>query len=92
LKRAAKVDRNQPEVVKALRDRGASVQPLHGVHGGVPDLLVGFRGRNYMIEVKDGSKGSLTQRQVEWHDDWAGQVVTVTSVAEACDIVFVDLY
>lgn len=92
MRRAARVDRNQSEIVKALRERGATVQPLHGVHDGVPDLLVGWRGRNYLIEVKDGSKGSLTPKQVEWHDVWGGQVVTITSATEALSIVFCELY
>jgi hypothetical protein len=48
-KYAAKVDANQAAVVAALRKIGASVQPLHGVGAGVPDLLVGFQGRNWLI-------------------------------------------
>lgn len=39
--RAAKVDKNQPEIVEALRAEGAVVQHLHAVGVGCPDLLVG---------------------------------------------------
>ena len=42
MRRAARVDRNHSEIVEALRRVGASVQPLHGVHDGVPDLLRGL--------------------------------------------------
>ena len=45
MRRAARVDRNQAEIVVALRAGGASVQPLHAVGKGVPDLLVGWRGK-----------------------------------------------
>ena len=39
----AHIDANQPEIVKALRDAACSVEPLHDVGRGVPDLLVGRR-------------------------------------------------
>ena len=82
MRRAAKTDANQGEIVDALRAVGASVQPLHAVGGGVTDLLVGFRGANYLIEVKDGRKPpsarKLTPDQERWHRDWRGQV----SIAE----------
>lgn len=85
--RAAKVDRNQAEIVKALRDSGATVQPLHRVGQGCPDLLVGWRGKNYLIEVKDwqASKSDrmLRETQVEWHGGWKGQVAKVETVDAA---------
>ena len=87
MRRAAKVDANQAAIVEALRACGASVQSLAAVGKGVPDLLVGLRTRNYLIEVKDGSKPpsarKLTPDQVQWHTKWAGQVLTVTSPEDA---------
>lgn len=80
--RAARVDRNQREIVAALRRVGASVQPLHTVGGGVPDLLVGFRGGNYLIEVKS-EKGIHSGDQVEWHGAWRGRVETARNVDDA---------
>lgn len=82
--RAAKVDANQAAIVKALRQMGASVQPLHTVGQGTPDLLVGIQGRNYLLEVKDGAKPpsaqKLTADQIDWHDMWRGQVEVVNSI------------
>lgn len=87
MRRAAKVDRNQSEIVQALRDAGASVHPCHGAGQGFPDLAVGFRGKNYLIEVKDGalapSDRKLTPAQKEWHAAWRGDAVVVTSSSEA---------
>jgi hypothetical protein len=87
VRRAAKVDANQSEIVTALRRVGCSVQSLAAVGKGVPDLLVGLRSRNYLIEVKDGSKPpsarKLTDDQEQWHRKWAGQVLTVTSAEDA---------
>ena len=71
MRRAARIDANQRAIVKALRKAGASVQPLHTVGDGVPDLLVGIAGRTYLIEVK-GPTGTLTPDQVRWHGEWRG--------------------
>jgi hypothetical protein len=85
--RAAKVDDNQTEIVSALRQIGASVQPIHMVGKGVPDLLVGFRGQTLLLEVKDGSKPPskrrLTPDEQEWHQAWRGHVAIVESVEDA---------
>ena len=50
--RAAKVDRNQTEIVQALRDYGAFVVSLATVGKGVPDLLVGFKRHTILMEIK----------------------------------------
>lgn len=85
--RAAKVDANQSEIVAALREVGCTVQLLHMVGKGCPDLLVGRHGTNVLIECKDGNKPpsarKLTPDQVDWHDSWRGQVVVVCDVSEA---------
>lgn len=87
MRRAAKIDANQPEIVRALRGVGATVAHLHSVGAGCPDLLVGWRKQNLLLEVKDGAKPPserrLNDKQVEWHASWKGQVCTVTSVDEA---------
>lgn len=87
MRRAAKVDANQSDIIDALRKAGCTVQPLHAVGQGVPDLLCGYRGQNVLLEVKDGtkppSKRRRTDAQVIWHDAWRGQVAVVSSVDEA---------
>ncbi len=86
-RRASKVDDNQPQIVKALRAAGASVQILSAVGQGCPDLLVGFRGDNFALEVKDGNKPKsareLTPDQRVWHLLWRGRVEVVTCVEDA---------
>ena len=64
MRRASRTDRNQNEIIDALRKAGASVQPLHTVHDGVPDLLVGFQGRNFLMEIKDWQKSRLAQEAI----------------------------
>jgi hypothetical protein len=87
MRRAAKVDGNQGKVVMALRQIGATVQYLHAVGQGCPDLLVGYRGKNILLEVKDGSlsrsRQILTNDEKEWHFCWRGQVRVVNTVEDA---------
>lgn len=91
MRRAAKVDDNQSTIVKALRDVGATVQTLHAVGQGCPDIIAGYRGINYMIEIKDGSKPpsarKLTQDQLDWHAGWRGSVNVVCSVDDALAVI-----
>ncbi len=87
MRRAAKVDDNQSEIVAALRRVGCSVQSLAGVGRGCPDLAVGFRGRNFFLEVKDGSKAPskrrLTPDEEAFHARWRGHVAVVETVEDA---------
>lgn len=91
-RRAAKIDANQPEIIDGLRDFGATVQPLSAVGGGCPDLLVGYRLRNYLIEIKnkDGRanrKKILTPDQETWHGMWSGQKSVVFTLEEAISVI-----
>ena len=79
----ARKDANHDDIVRFLRDAGATVQTLHQVGKGCPDVLVGWRGANLLLEIKDGSKPpskrQLTPDEGEWHDRWRGQVAIVKS-------------
>lgn len=88
MRRAARVDANQAQVVSALRAAGATVYPMHRVGGGFPDLLVTYRRQTHLIEVKDGSKPpskrELTEDEAKFHSEWAGGPIhVVTSADEA---------
>lgn len=87
MRTAAKIDANQPEIVRGLRQVGASVLHLHELGQGAPDILVGFRGMNVLMEIKDGSKPPYAQRltsfEEDWQDRWMGQVIVVRTVTEA---------
>lgn len=50
IRRAAKRDESEGPIVQALEAVGATVQRLSAE--GVPDLLVGWRGRMWLLEVK----------------------------------------
>ena len=82
MRRNARVDSNHREIADALRAVGTSVVSLAAIGRGVPDLLVGFRGVNYLLEIKT-TKGKLTPDQTEFTALYRGVVVVVRSVSEA---------
>ncbi len=87
-RRAAKIDVNQPEIVARIRDLGWSVQHLHMVGRGCPDIMVGARGKNYLFEIKNPeSTGKLTADEQEWHDCWHGQVSIVETIEDVLEVV-----
>ena len=83
---AARVDRNQADIVRVIKMQRCTIQHLHGVGTGCPDLLVGVPtengGVNILVEVKYG-KGRLNKSQSKWHSDWKGQVSVIRDVKEA---------
>ena len=83
MRKQGRTDTNQREIVQALRDIGASVEVLSGVGKGCPDLLVGFRGDTYLLEVK-GPKGKTTEAQDFWRILWRGKPLPIVrTVADA---------
>ena len=82
MRRAAKVDANHGEIVKALRKIGASVQSLAPVGNGCPDVLVALRGAMFLLEIKHGT-GKVKELQQRWHIAWNAPVHVVYSVEDA---------
>jgi len=65
--RNAKVDTNQPEIVKALRRVGAVVKHVHQLKK-LFDILVFFNGKTYCVEIKQDKKKKLTPGEQECKD------------------------
>lgn len=86
-----RTDANHGEIKKALQQIGCTVFDLSSVGGGVTDLLCGYRGKNYLIEIKDGDKPpsarKLTPAQKLFHSLWRGQKCVVKNVDEAVKVV-----
>ena len=81
-KYAARSDANQAAIVEALRKAGASVRSIHRLGQGIPDLLVGYRGANYLLEVKSEG-GELTPDELQFHETWRGCAAIVYDEREA---------
>lgn len=72
MRRAAHVDSTQPVIVRALKAVGADVMRITCPdRDGCWDLLCGFRGRDFKLEVK-GPTTPLSPAQLELHATWRG--------------------
>ena len=84
---ANRIDDNQRDIVKALREYGAVVRII-SQGDGIPDLLVAYKGVTILMEVKDGNKPpsarKLTEAEQKFFDEWTGgMLVVVNSVEES---------
>jgi len=89
--RAKRVDDNQKRIVKQLRQLGVSVQHLHTIGQGCPDLLLGYRNKNYLVELKDENKKKsakkLTEDEATFFNDWRGQVSKCETLDEILKVI-----
>lgn len=87
MRRAARIDQNQPAIIKALEQTGALVTSLAAIGGGVADLLVLAHGELFLLEVKNPAKPKrdrqLTPDQINWHKLWPVTVVETIESAIA---------
>lgn len=83
-RRAARRDNNEAEIVTALETVGALVTRVSGA--GQTDLIVAFRGRVYLLEVK-ARKGRLTPAQEKFYARWFEYVHIVRKVDDALRVV-----
>ncbi len=86
MRRAAKRDANEGEIITALREAGVRVFQVSD--GGFPDLACLWRGVWHLLEVK-GRSGSLTPAQKAMVADveaGGGKVHVVRTPAEALAI------
>lgn len=79
MRRAARVDVNQRQITKELRAAGFSVAITSQLGKGFPDLVIGYKGVNLMVELKATSKDKLTPHEVEFRDNWKGQYLIAWS-------------
>jgi len=72
----ARIDTNHKEIVKALRDAGATVVSLASMKHGCPDLMVGYAGETLLMEIKKDSKAKFTSDQIDFMGKWKGGAVS----------------
>lgn len=91
LRTAARVDANQAEIVEALRGIGASVLLVFQLKNCF-DILVGYRGRTHLMEIKDPSqppsRRKLTEGEEAFRQAWRGSPYHVVhTTQEAISII-----
>ncbi len=92
--RHGRTDANQLEIVRMLNViPGVSVKVLSDVGDGFTDIIVGRRGVNHLIEIKNGS--CLTPAQKNFHGkggthperEWKGQKAVANCLEDALKII-----
>lgn len=89
MRRAARRDANEDQVVSALQACGAHVETINDA--GRFDLLVWYRGHTLLLEVKDGRKPpsarQLSPAEQKFHERWPGNNLhIVTGPEEALEL------
>ncbi len=92
MRRAKKIDSNQPEIVKQLRSiPGVTVALDHD------DFLIGYRDKNYWIELKQPNtiskktgkilESAIKPSQKKLRAEWKGHYAIVSTIEEILDII-----
>jgi len=72
---AKRTDHNQKEIIYGLRRAGCETEPITGCPG-MCDLLVAFRGRLFLLEIKNPeTKGKVNEWQIAFHKRYPVSVV-----------------
>jgi len=75
----AKRDMIEKDVIAAIRAHGISVHSIDTP----ADLLCGFKGVTYLVEIKSGAKATTTKAQGKFAAAWRGHYQIIRSIAEA---------
>lgn len=89
LRLRSKVDANQPKLVAQIRKLGATVKVVSQLKR-FCDIVVGYQGKNYLIEIKDPDKPpsqrKLTPDEIDFHMEWEGQIDVVHTIEDVIKI------
>ena len=82
-----RTDANHKEIVDSIRKiPSLSVFSTHMVGKGFPDIVIGYKGINYLVEIKDGEKTKsqkkLTEDEIKFHQSWFGQIIVCECVQD----------
>lgn len=83
MRRVAKVDANQPEIVEYFRKTGWSVLIISQLKN-CCDIIVSKNGRTVAVEIKDGDKPpsqrKLTEGEESFRKSWQGEYSIIESI------------
>jgi hypothetical protein len=80
-----RTDANHKQMIDGLRKiPGISIFSTHMVGKGFPDIVIGYKGINYLVEIKDGAKTKsrkkLTDDEIKFHGSWLGQIMIAENI------------
>lgn len=93
MRRAAKIDDNHREIVKAFKKAGAAVLDIHTLPN-CCDIAIAYKNVTVMVEIKDGSKvpsaRKLTPGELAFKEYWAasgGKWALVETIGDVSGLV-----
>ncbi len=88
--RAARIDANQPEIVKTFRKFGWYVLIISQLKN-CCDIIVSKNGRTIAVEIKDGSKPKskqkLTEGEIKFRNEWQGEYKLIKSIEDVLNTI-----
>jgi Holliday junction resolvase len=88
-RRAARVDANQSEIVKAFRGLGWYVLIISQLKN-CCDIIVSKNGRTIAVEIKDGEKTKSQQKlssgELKFQSEWQGEYKLITCINDVLSI------
>lgn len=88
MRRASRIDENQPDIIKAYRKLGCFVTLTHTLGDDFPDLVVSNYGLTWSVEIKSGN-GKPSKGQQEFAEQCKGShfiVRDINGVILSCDV------
>jgi len=91
MRKFGKIDSNQKQIVKRLREiPGVSIVSIASVGNGTPDIIVGYKNFNYLIELKSSSISKLTEQEIKFIKDWKGNVAVCYNFDQVLQVIGID--
>jgi hypothetical protein len=82
-------DANQSDIVKTLEQiPGLKVFDLGAVGDDFPDIIIGYKGVNYLVELKT-ERGRVSAGQDTFNKEWTGQTDICRSLDEILELISV---
>ena len=85
-------DTNQAAIEAVLKQLGIAYFDTSALGRGFPDLAVGYKGKNFLFEVKTApdlprARKLLTPAEQEFEAEWGGQYHVVTNFEEVWEVI-----
>lgn len=91
MRKRGKIDSNQKAIVKSLREiPGVSIVSIASQGNGCPDLLIGYKNLNYLIELKSLSTSKLTEQEIIFIEHWKGNVAVCYNLNQVLQVIGID--
>jgi len=91
-----RTDANHKSIIDSLRKIPmVSVTSTHTIGKGFPDIVIGYKKQNYLVEIKDGNKSpsqrKLTPDEIDFHDKWNGQIMIAENIGDILKLLKIKL-